>query len=86
MKRLPHNRVTPKATKLLDIIHSDIVGPFPDSFFGFKFIITFIDEFSRKAWIFTMKRKSDATDINNFFKYLNNLFPNYKISNFIIWK
>jgi len=83
MKRLPHNRVTPKATKLLDIIHSDIVGPFPDSFFGFKFIITFIDEFSRKAWIFTMKRKSDAIDIIiNFFKYLNNLFPNYKITNF----
>ncbi len=83
MKSLPHNRVTPKATKPLDVIHSDIIGPFPESFFGFKFVITFIDEFSRKAWVFTMKRKSDAIDIIiNFFKYLNNLFQNFKITNF----
>jgi len=54
MKKLSHNRVTLMATKPLDVIQSVIVGRFPDSFYGFKFIITFIDRFSRKAWIFTM--------------------------------
>jgi len=37
MKKLSYIRLTPKATKLLDILdatHSDIVGPFQDSFYG----------------------------------------------------
>jgi len=49
MKRLLHNRVIPDVTKLLDVIHSYIVGPFPVLFYDFKIIIFFINEFSRKA-------------------------------------
>jgi len=60
-KRLPHNRVTSKAkaTKLLDVIHSNIIGPFPDSILWYlNSSLLFIDEFSGKAWIFfTMKKK-----------------------------
>ena len=49
MKRFPHNKQTPKAEEILEIIHSDIIGPINDSITGMKFIITFIDEKSHKS-------------------------------------
>jgi len=58
------------------MIHSDIIGPInPTSIDNYKFIITFIDDFSRKSWIFLMKDKSNATSIIIYFlKYLDNHF------------
>jgi len=78
MKRYPHNGTTPKASKLLETIHSDIIGPIKPVFIdGMKYILTFIDEFSRKSWIFPLKEKAEA--INNilfFLKYINNQYEN----------
>ena len=31
LKRFPHNKETPKATKMLEVIYSDIIGPINDS-------------------------------------------------------
>jgi len=53
MKRIPHNRETPKASELLEVIHSDIIRPVNKSITGKIFILTIIDEFSRKSWIVT---------------------------------
>jgi len=40
-----------------------------------KYIITFIDEFSRKSWIYLLKDKREATTtILQFLKYLDNHF------------
>ncbi|KAJ0456158.1 putative RNA-directed DNA polymerase [Helianthus annuus] len=55
-----------QATKPLELVHSDICGPMrTESIGGCKYFITFIDDYSRKAWVFFLKFKSEAL---NFFK------------------
>jgi len=83
LKRFPHNKETPKATEILEIIHSDIIGPINDSITGKRFILTVIDEKSHKSWIFLMKSKSETIDLLiDFIKYLNNIFNDKKVKNF----
>jgi hypothetical protein len=45
--RRPFKGSMDKATKAGEIIHSDVVGPFPDSYSGARYFVTFIDEWSR---------------------------------------
>ena len=57
--------------------------PINDSITNKRFIISFIDEFSRKSWLFLIRSKSEAPDIIiNFLKQLNNIIDNYKIRYF----
>ena len=83
MKRKPHNKTIEKSIRKLEIIHSDIIGPLNESINGYRFILTFIDEATRKSWLFNMKSKAEAIDIIlNTLKNLNNLFEQYKIKCF----
>ncbi|KAM1015922.1 hypothetical protein ACFX2A_046661 [Malus domestica] len=46
---------------LLEIIHTDICGPFPvKTICGNKYFVNFIDDFSRLGYTFLIKEKSDA--------------------------
>jgi transposase InsO family protein len=46
---------------ILDYIHSDVWGPSPTiSYGGSSYFVTFIDDFSRKVWIYMLKRKADV--------------------------
>jgi len=75
LKRKPHNRETPKATLPLEVIHSDVIGPLQRSYTNKRYILTFIDEFTRKSWIFLLESKAEIPKtIINFFIYLNNQF------------
>ena len=48
-----------RSTKLLEIIHTDICGPFDaPSFSKEKYFITFIDDFSRYTYIYLLHEKS----------------------------
>lgn len=78
LRRNPHNKNPPRASNILEVIHSDIMGPLtPVSNDNYRYILTFIDEFSRKPWVFLMKDKSEATNIIlDFLKYLDNHFNN----------
>ena len=60
------------ATQILDVIHSDVMGPISiTSWTGKRYILTFIDEFSRKSWIFLLEDKKEVPRITiNFFTYL----------------
>lgn len=50
-----------RATQRLELVHSDICGPIsPTSESGKRYIINFIDEFSRKCWSFFLAEKSEA--------------------------
>ena len=52
-----------RSTQLLEIIHTDICGPFDvPSLGGEKYFITFIDDFSRYGFIYLLKEKSQAAD------------------------
>lgn len=46
---------------ILDIIHSDVYGPMVvKSLGGNKYYVTFIDDFSRKKWLYLLMKKDEA--------------------------
>ena len=61
--------VPTKTTSILELINSDLCGPFPtESYGGSKYFLTVIDDYSRFCWIFFLKRKSDAAvTLHSFF-------------------
>ncbi|KAK2439455.1 putative mitochondrial protein [Trifolium repens] len=63
--RLPFVKETSKrACAALEVIHSDVCGPFEvPSLGGSKYFITFVDEFTRMIWLFTIKLKSEALSV-----------------------
>jgi hypothetical protein len=55
----------------LEIVHSDICRPMQTpSIGGSTYFLTFIDDFSRKTWIYFLKHKSDALGCFQQFKSL----------------
>jgi len=49
---------------ILDYVHSDVWGPAKTpSLGGRHYFVTFIDDFSRRVWVFTMKNKDDVLGI-----------------------
>lgn len=52
----------PKATKL-ELVHTDVWGPSTvTSLGGSNYYVTFIDDSSRKVWVYFLKNKSDVFD------------------------
>ena len=52
------------ASALLQLVRSDLCGPLPKVlFFGFKYFLTFIDDYSRHTWVFFLKLKSEVFDM-----------------------
>ena len=46
---------------ILDYIHSNLWGPSPTiSYGGEKYYVLFVDEFSRKVWVYVLKIKVDV--------------------------
>ena len=61
MTRSPFVGQMARAKDVLEIIHSDVCGPFRDmSRGGFYYFITFIDDLSRFGHLFLMKNKSES--------------------------
>jgi transposase InsO family protein len=47
----------------LQLVHSDLCGPLSSpSFSGCKYFLTFIDDFSRRTWVYFLKLKSEVFD------------------------
>ncbi|XP_074346456.1 uncharacterized protein LOC141685242 [Apium graveolens] len=60
-----------RAKRPLEIVHTDIAGPFDiSSLGGNRYYLTFIDNFSRKSWVYIIKEKSEALDKFKEFKAL----------------
>ena len=50
-----------KAKSVLDITHSNLCGPMSTSSSnGYVYYVSFIDDFSRKAWIYFLKSKGEV--------------------------
>lgn len=63
-----------QATEILQLIHSDVCGPFrTNSLGGARYFVTFIDDFSRKTWIYFLSHKSQVLTK---FQHLVNLLRN----------
>ena len=60
--RSKYDKKLKRTTKEIgEIIHSDVAGPIsPESHGGAKYFVSFIDDFSRKSFVFFMKKKSEV--------------------------
>ncbi|KAL8155990.1 hypothetical protein AgCh_001157 [Apium graveolens] len=64
-------RSTWRASTKLELVHTDICGPISPSSEGNKrYFIYFIDDYSRKAWVYFLAYKSDVFTIFKLFKAL----------------
>ncbi|KAJ0795409.1 putative RNA-directed DNA polymerase [Helianthus annuus] len=69
-----------RASQPLQLIHSDICGHMrTNSIGGCRYFITFIDDFSRKAWVYFIKLKSEALVKFKEFKKLVENQVDYKV-------
>lgn len=52
-----------RATELLEVIHSDVCGPMQTaSLGGARYFVTFIDDFSRKVFVYPIKSKAEVLE------------------------
>lgn len=60
-----------RETRVLDLVHSDLIGPInPHSSSGFKYILTFVDDFTRYNHIYLLKSKDETFSKFRQYKYL----------------
>ena len=64
MTKLPFpSKASPQAREILDLVHSDVSGPMevqtPNQM---KYVVTFIDDYSRYTVIYLLKRKSEVEE------------------------
>jgi hypothetical protein len=60
-----------KTKQIGELMHTDVCGPIsPTTRGGNKYFVSFIDDYSRKSWIYLIKTKDEVL---NKFKELNNL-------------
>ena len=61
--RLKFGRSTAKSKHILDLIHSDVWESPVTSLGGAKYFVSFIDDYSRRIWVYPIKKKSDVFPI-----------------------
>lgn len=61
---------THRSKELLNVVYFDVNGPLEVPLMGrIKYFISFLDEFSKKIWVYLIKAKSGAFDIFQKFKF-----------------
>ncbi|KAH9699234.1 Integrase catalytic domain-containing protein [Citrus sinensis] len=58
--RLKFSRFIARSKCILDLIHSDVWESPDISMGGAKYMVTFIDDYSRRCWVYPIKKKSDV--------------------------
>ena len=58
--QLPFSRSSSESEYPLELIYSDVWGAAPQSVGGFKYYVSFIDDYSKFTWIYLLKYKSDV--------------------------
>ena len=78
MTQFRNKSLNPKATKILEVVHTDIVGPItPASKDGFRYGLSFIDDYSGYIYVYLLKQKSDS--IKAMKKFLADTAPYGKV-------
>ena len=60
--RTPFNKKARRAGRPFELVHTDICGPFPESIDGYKYFVTFTDDYTRYSCTFLLKKKSDVLE------------------------
>lgn len=68
--RNPFHASETHSQKILELIHSDLCGPMETQSIGHaRYILTFIDDFSKKVFVYFLKSKAEA--MNKFIEFKN---------------
>jgi hypothetical protein len=68
--KFPKRRTT-ETKRILELVHTDICGPLPITSRNHnRYILTFVDDFSRKCWLYFLSEKSQTLDKFKEFKAL----------------
>ena len=60
--RKPFKDIGKRAQNVLDLVHSDLCGPFEiESHSGARYLFVLVDDYSRKVFVIPLKRKSEVT-------------------------
>ena len=74
MTQVINHKPDAKATKILELVHSDLCGPLsPASIQGCKYVINFVDDYSGLTTVYFLKAKSDA--IHAMRKFIADMAP-----------
>ena len=80
-KRVPRgDQITIKSSRPLELVHSDVMGPFDPDVFGDRYLITFVDDWSRLCHIRVVPKKSDV--LEGFIWFVNRMktqMPEHRI-------
>ena len=57
-----------RCSDVLELIHTDICGPFPTTWNGQQYFITFIDDYSHYCYLYLIHEKSQSLDVFKNFK------------------
>lgn len=72
--RAPFDGHLPKAKRVNEIVHSDVCGPFENSYNNMRYYVSFLDDFSHRCEIIPIKHKSDVADVfKNYVERVENL-------------
>ena len=64
MTKDPFTGHSERANELLDLIHTDVCGPLnSDARGGYKYFITFTDDFNRYGYVYLMRHKSESFEM-----------------------
>lgn len=81
--KLPHNQPRSRATRPLELVHSDLMGPIsPLSYDGCKYVITFLDDFTHFTAAYLMKSKAEAFHYFKLYEAMATARFNCKLSRF----
>lgn len=68
--RLPFKSEGSRAKNVLDLVHSDLCGPMEtETLGGAKYFMTFIDDYSKKVYVYFLRYKSEALEKFKEFKH-----------------
>jgi transposase InsO family protein len=77
---IPTGRYTP-TSRILELIHSDLCGPLPHkSLSGSHYILTIIDDFSRRSWVYFLATKDETFATFKAFRRMVESETNHKLS------
>ena len=80
MKRKPFTSTRRRATKPLELIHSDVCGPMPCATrLGERYFVTFIDDHTHETVLYLLQKKSDVLQCFQAYEALANNRFNKKI-------
>lgn len=49
---------------ILNLVHLDLCDPFnPQTLGGSRYFVTFIDDYSRNIWVYTLRTKDQVLDV-----------------------